>query len=186
MNNSNKQNLINRIISISAIIISVSSLYFSLSDNTIGAIAGYYRTGFKLFEDQQILLGTSTATQQIGIFNNNGDTGIEFSATGTSKYKYSLGLDYSASAFTISSSSALGTDNRLVIKGNGRVGIGTSTPDTDFNIYSVGTTTLSIETTGANPSCLKMKHTNGLYYYCKVGGTSKPLTLQCATSTPCL
>ena len=69
-------------------------------------------------------IGTSTANQALSIFRNAADSALEFSSASGANYKWSMGIDYSdAGKFKISSSSALGTNDRLTIDGNGRVKI---------------------------------------------------------------
>ncbi|MEY2665093.1 MAG: hypothetical protein RLZZ480_198, partial [Candidatus Parcubacteria bacterium] len=78
-------------------------------------------------------LGTTTANQALTIFRSAADSAIEFSSASAAPYKWTMGIDYSDKAkFKISSSSALGTNDRFVIDGKGYVGIGSSSPSTNL------------------------------------------------------
>ncbi len=82
-----------------------------------------------------VSIGTTTSSQRLGIFRSGGDAAIEFSTISGSAEKWTIGIDDSdAAKFKISSSSALGTSDRLVIDGNGYVGIGDSTPDARLDV----------------------------------------------------
>jgi hypothetical protein len=86
-------------------------------------------------------LGTTTPNQKLSLYTTvaSGDNAIEFSGASGSTYKWSLGMDNGTGAFKISSSSALGTNDRFVIDGAGKVGINKSTPTAMFDV-SVPTT----------------------------------------------
>jgi hypothetical protein len=80
-------------------------------------------------------IGTSTPNQRLTIFKSAADAAIEFSTVSGANEKWTIGVDDSdAAKFKISSSSALGTNDRFVINGNGSVGIGDSTPDYFFDV----------------------------------------------------
>ena len=66
-------------------------------------------------------LGNSSAYDQFIYFNGNND--------------WSIGMDYSNSnAFVLSNFSTIGTNNRIVVKTTGDVGIGTDSPDALFHL----------------------------------------------------
>lgn len=77
----------------------------------------------KLFWDDsndRLGIGTTTPNQKLSIFNSAADAAIEFSAASGDAYKWTAGLDYSNSgSFTVSSSTALGTNSRFVLHSNG-------------------------------------------------------------------
>ena len=81
-------------------------------------------------------IGTSTPNQRLSIYANGADAAIEFSTVSGSAEKWTVGIDDSdAAKFKISSSSVLGTNDRFVIDGSGKVGIGDSTP---LSLLTVG------------------------------------------------
>ncbi|MFA6198731.1 MAG: hypothetical protein WC734_06320, partial [Patescibacteria group bacterium] len=73
-------------------------------------------------------IGTTSPNQKLSIYNNAADSAIEFSSASGANYKWTMGLDYTDGSFRIASSSALGTNDRFVINGNGNVGIGITNP----------------------------------------------------------
>ncbi len=96
-------------------------------------------------------LGTTTANQALSIFRNGADAAVEFSTISGANEKWTIGIDDSdAAKFKISSSSALGTNDRFVIDGGGKVGINDATPDAFFDIDTPTTfTSGTIYQTGA-------------------------------------
>ncbi|MFC1623526.1 immunoglobulin-like domain-containing protein [Patescibacteria group bacterium] len=77
----------------------------------------------------RIGIGTTTPTNKLTIYET-ADTGLGFSGVSGDNYKWTMGQDMTdAGKFKISSSTALGTNDRFVIDGAGNVGIGTATPD---------------------------------------------------------
>jgi hypothetical protein len=80
-------------------------------------------------------LGTTTPNQKLSIFKNGADAAIEFSTVSGTNEKWTIGIDDSDGAkFKISSSSALGTNDRFVISGAGNIGLGTNSPDRTLTI----------------------------------------------------
>ncbi|MFC1678129.1 hypothetical protein ACFLZ9_00150 [Patescibacteria group bacterium] len=94
-------------------------------------------------------IGTTSPNQQLTVFSNADDSAIEFSSAAGSKYKWTMGLYYTDGSFRIASSSALGTDDRLVINGAGYLGIGSTTPTEQLSVgglmYIGGTGTSTIQ-----------------------------------------
>jgi hypothetical protein len=82
-------------------------------------------------------IGTTTSNQKLAIFNNGADAAILFGTVAGANEKWTIGIDDSDGAkFKISSSSALGTNDRFVINGAGLVGIGTATPGDKLHVAS--------------------------------------------------
>jgi hypothetical protein len=74
-------------------------------------------------------IGTTTPNQALTLFRNGADAAVEFSTVSGANEKWTIGIDDSDGAkFKISSSSALGTNDRFTINGSGNVGIGDNTP----------------------------------------------------------
>ena len=98
-------------------------------------VAGW--NGVATLTNGRMGIGTSTPNQKLSIFNNAADAAIEFSTVSGANEKWSIGIDDSDGAkFKISSSSALGTNDRLVINGAGNIGIGTASPNGKLHVYS--------------------------------------------------
>ncbi len=94
-------------------------------------------TSYLTATTDKLALGTTTANQALTIFRNGADAAIEFSTVSGANEKWTVGVDDSDGAkFKISSSSALGTNDRFVIDGAGKVGIGDSTPTALFTVGS--------------------------------------------------
>lgn len=56
---------------------------------------------------------------------------------------------------------------------NGRVGINTSTPSSQFQSYNANTSTISVDSSSATRgACLELKNVGGGYTYCYAAGTS--------------
>lgn len=84
-------------------------------------------------------IGTTTPNQRLSIYALSADAAINFGTAATSK-KWSIGIDHSDGAkFKISSSSVLGTNDRLVIDGVGNIGIGTSTASQRLTVSASST-----------------------------------------------
>jgi hypothetical protein len=131
----------------------VGYVYNRPDDIELGAIRGGPQTGFTLYQDEQISIGTTTPNQDLTIFDRNDDPGIELTAT-SGRYTWTIGVDYSAGGkFTVSSSTAPGTSDRLVIDGQGDLGVGTSSPRYRTDIFSTATTSVRIDSS-ARGGCL--------------------------------
>lgn len=86
------------------------------------------------------------------------------------------------SLFRVSSSTASATGVFLNVRNTGRIGIGTSTPANLVDIFSTGTSTISIDTNSATKGgCIAMKSPVNTTYYFYVS----PITGDWATSTTC-
>ncbi|KKW18197.1 MAG: putative hemagluttinin, partial [Parcubacteria group bacterium GW2011_GWB1_50_9] len=105
-------------------------------------------------------IGTTTPNNKLDIYSTT-KSAIGFSGASGDTYKWTIGMDVTnGGRFSIASSTALGTTDRLVIDGNGSVGVGTSSPSQQLSIqgntYLTGglgvgratTTSGVIETTG--------------------------------------
>jgi len=127
--------------------------FFSSSGTTVVGTSTIF-----IANNEKVGFGTSTPNQKLTIFNSNADPAIEFSATTSDPYKWTIGQDYSdGGKFKISSSSALGTNDRFVIDGSGNVGIATSSPSVPLEIlgdFRVGE--------GNNYNAFFVDATNGL------------------------
>ena len=87
-------------------------------------------------------IGTTTPNQKLSIFNNGADAAIEFSTVSGANEKWTIGVDDSDGAkFKIASSSALGTNDRFTIDGDGILGI--STGSSGLVVLSSGTVVVS-------------------------------------------
>jgi hypothetical protein len=105
----------------------------------------------------KIGIGTTTPNQKLSIFASTTDAAIEFSTLSGPTEKWTVGVDISdGTKFKISSSSALGTNDRFVIDGAGRVGIATSTPSRTLTIAG------DLRLTGAIYDSLNSAGTNGM------------------------
>jgi len=88
---------------------------------------GSYTTNVTLLSDGKVGIGTSSPTQKIDLEDSNGAR-IAFTDTGTRRYS----MGNAGTALTIRDES--GSADRLTIKDNGSVGIGTSDPNSLFEI----------------------------------------------------
>src|SRR3989338_5914998 len=85
----------------------------------------------------RIGIGTTTPNNKLDIYSTT-KSAIGFSGASGSTYKWTMGMDVSnGGRFSIASPPARGTPDRLVILGNGNVGIGNATPAVKLD---VGTT----------------------------------------------
>ncbi len=115
-------------------------------------------------------IGTSTPNQKLSIFKSADDSAIEFSSLTGNPYKWTIGQDYSdAGKFKISSSTALGTNDRFVIDGSGRVGIGTTSPYAPLSVvgqtvaaYFTATTSTASTFPYASTTALTVSGASGL------------------------
>jgi hypothetical protein len=99
-----------------------------------------------------------------------------FSATTTSGnivYNWTIGTDRSdGGKFKIASSTALGTSDRLVIDGNGNVGLGTAAPNGLLDIYQANTATN-----------MRLSKSGSLYANFTVENTTGDLTIAITSAT---
>ncbi|MBI4088326.1 tail fiber domain-containing protein [Candidatus Kaiserbacteria bacterium] len=107
-----------------------------------GTATSTFDSAGNLYVAGNIGIGTTTPNQKLSVFNSTGDSAIEFSSLTGDLYKWTIGQDYSdGGKFKISSSTALGTNDRFVIDGSGNVGIGTTSPNGTLAVQgSSGTT----------------------------------------------
>ena len=88
-------------------------------------------------DNNRIGIGTTNPNNRLTIYDAS-KAGLEFSGASGSTYKWTIGLDMAdGGKFKIASSTALGTTDRLVIDGNGNVGIGTTSPATTLDVNGI-------------------------------------------------
>ena len=81
--------------------------------------------------------GTTTPNNKIDIYSTT-KAALGFSGAPDSTYKWTIGMDVTnAGRFSIASSTVLGTTDRLVIDGAGKVGIGVSAPNAVLDVRGV-------------------------------------------------
>ncbi len=107
------------------------------------------------FATLPITINTSNNTNKTPLFfKGNADAYTTFTASSTAgvSLAWSLGVDLSDSGkFKISSSTALGTSDRLAITGNGYIGLGTSSPTSEVVISTnTGETKLVLDNTSGS------------------------------------
>ncbi|MCK6462992.1 MAG: tail fiber domain-containing protein [Candidatus Pacebacteria bacterium] len=115
-------------------------------------------------------IGTTTPLHKLSIHNATTssavDADIGFTATSTglmSWYNWTMGIDQSdGGKFKISSSTALGTNDKLVIDGSGQVGIATSSPWRTFDVS--GTVGFKSLTTAVGTGSLCLSSNNEVTY----------------------
>ena len=111
------------------------------------------------------LVNTSTASGSAARFklktSGDGDPYLQFEI---SAQFWAVGIDNSVGdLFSITPSSILGTSAALVIETGGDVGIGTTTPDFDFEVERTGAITLAIKSTGASNINLRLQNSGQIY-----------------------
>lgn len=137
-------------------------------------------------------ISTSSPANKLDVFSLT-KAGIGFTSASGPTFKWTIGQDKSdAGKFKISSSSALGTNDRVVVDGNGFVGIGTTTPWKLLSVGTANTGTFAISTSSAG--CATFSSNGELFSTgstCGSGSASFPFTpttnfgaLTNATGTP--
>ena len=120
------------------------------TDSRYVAVTGDTMTGDLTMNNSQIQITDSGAQARMSINNTGtGDSQINFQLSGSSKF--TIGVDNSDSdKFKISGSSALGSNDRIVVNSSGDVGIGTTDPkaklDVDGN-FRINTNNLTLSNT---------------------------------------
>jgi hypothetical protein len=94
-------------------------------------------------------VGTTTPIAKLAVYLNVSDV--------TSGNSHAL-------AFLVASSTPTGTSTPLAITKGAKVGIGTTTPASLFDIFSTGTTTVTIDNNTTKGGCLKVKNNLGTGY----------------------
>src|SRR3990167_3763715 len=118
-------------------------------------------------------IGTTTPNNKLDIFSAT-KSAIGFSGASGNTNKWTIGYDMTNNRFAISSSTALGTNDKLVIDGSGNVGIGSTTPFGVLGVENIGSGASFVVNDVANDSTPFLIDASG-----KVGiGTAAPaLTL---------
>jgi len=89
-------------------------------------------TGTSFFKGS-VGIGTTTSGNLLSLYSSAGDAAIELGVSSGVSNRFVIGIDQSDQfKFKISSSTALGVNDRFVIDGAGRIGIGTSTPSQEL------------------------------------------------------
>jgi len=110
-------------------------------------------------------IGTTTPLSVLDIYRSNADATISLTASSTAGVHnaWTLGADLSdGGKFKISSSTALGTNDRFVIDGNGNIGIGESVPGSKLSVSGNMTVGASYDTTAAAANSLLVQGILGL------------------------
>lgn len=110
-------------------------------------------------------IGGNSASTYAWQFDYTGTTANTFKSPANTASQHILEIKGQTSQtgnyFNVSSSG--GTADIMVVKGTGRVGIGTSTPAKLFDVFATGTSTVRIDST-TKGSCLVMKDSDGSGY----------------------
>ena len=106
-------------------------------------------------------IGTTTPNNIIDVYSTS-KSAVGFSGASGSTYKWTLGMDVSnGGRFSVASSTALGTTDRLVIDGNGNVGIGTTNPGSKLAVNGSFAILGSVEDTSQDATGGTITHSGG-------------------------
>jgi hypothetical protein len=121
------------------------------TDSRYVATTGDTMTGGLTMNNSQIQITDSGAQARMSINNTGtGDPQINFQLSASSKF--AIGVDNSDNdKFKISGSSALGSNDRIVVDSSGNVGIGTTTPTAPLHIQGGATSEVLKIEADANP-----------------------------------
>ncbi|MDD3531309.1 MAG: DUF5011 domain-containing protein [Candidatus Pacebacteria bacterium] len=141
----------------------VYGLYASGSGGTTNY--GVYSAAGTNYFAGNVGIGTTTPNNKLDIYDTS-KAAIGFSGASGSTYKWTMGEDMADTGkFKISSSTALGTNDRFVIDGKGNIGIGTASPATRLDVEGAQDTDLVyiFSTTGTHGLALGSRTTGGPY-----------------------
>jgi len=120
-------------------ITNASSKLEVVHDSTAVTPALYVKGGFagNAIARFERIYGVTPTTTYVDINGNGGNAQLSIA---TSNNTFALGVNNTTSAFEISDNSAIGTNTRLLIDFNGRVGISTTSPTTLLSVGGAGST----------------------------------------------